>query len=92
MAPQAPPLRPMGRPMRDLYWITNRCDKTICTYQHVHDRNGYRRHWESAEPDTRSQAIADAWNNWIAAGRPRRGHHTWIKFAKLLDALTKDIE
>lgn len=33
-----------------LYRITDRCDKVICTFQHVHDRNGYRRHWRAAEP------------------------------------------
>ncbi len=36
--------------MSDLYRITDRCDTPNCTSQHVHDRNGYRRHWEKIEP------------------------------------------
>ena len=36
--------------MSDLYRITDRCDTPGCTKPHVHDRNGYRRHWEKAEP------------------------------------------
>ncbi len=36
--------------MSDLYRITDRCDTPNCTKPHVHDRNGYRRHWEKVEP------------------------------------------
>ena len=36
--------------MSDLYRITVRCDTPGCSRQHVHDRNGYRRHWEKVEP------------------------------------------
>lgn len=35
--------------MTTLYRITDRCDKAGCTSQHVHDRNGYRRHWQEVE-------------------------------------------
>ena len=36
--------------MSDLYRITDRCDTPVCSKPHVHDRNGYRRHWQKVEP------------------------------------------